>query len=210
MTIWETIYHNFKKGGQAWASIRDDVMPQFKNFVGHQSFAKKHAFDIGCGTGNYLAFLKGLGFRTDGIDSSETAVAMTKEAIGNNANILCADMFDFKIPKDTYDFIFSVSTLHHGPKDKVKNSITNIHEALLHGGSVFITLPDIQYAKRWDTFKGSKEIQSGTYIPIVGPEKGALHSFFSEREIDLMFGGFASVAKELDSRGRWIITGKKS
>ena len=46
--------------------------------------------DIGCGNGKYLVLLKTQGFEVSGIDSSPTAVEMTKGSLGEDPTILCA------------------------------------------------------------------------------------------------------------------------
>jgi cyclopropane fatty-acyl-phospholipid synthase-like methyltransferase len=122
--------------------------------------------------GKYLKFFQAGGFKTDGIDSSETAVEMTKENLGDNSNIQCVDMFDFEIPKNTYDLIISISTIHHGNKVQVKNLINKVYDSLRVNGKIFITLPDFESSKKWDTFKDSmEEVAEGTYAPNTGPEK---------------------------------------
>jgi SAM-dependent methyltransferase len=209
VTVWDKIYKNFQNGGEAWATLTEDMLPQFLSFVNENNFVKKNALDIGCGTGKYLIFLKNSGFYVSGIDSSESAVEMTKNVLGNNADVSCVDMFDYEIPKNKFDLIFSISAIHHGFKDQVVKLINQIYDKLATGGAVFITLPDIESNKKWNTFKSDKEIAPGTYAPQKGPEKGLAHSFFGEQEIRRLFPKFKGLNLELDSIGRWYITGKK-
>jgi SAM-dependent methyltransferase len=92
MTIWDNIYKNYQQGGEAWATISEDIHPLFKQLLSESDFAIKQALDIGCGTGKYLKILQAGGFKTDGIDSSETAVEMTKKELGIDSKILCASI----------------------------------------------------------------------------------------------------------------------
>lgn len=214
MTIWDRIYKNYKNGGPAWATIEGGILPQFVSFIKSNIFPIKHALEIGCGTGKYLALLKKFGFATDGIDSSETAVKMTIDSLRDNSDIKVVDMFAYNIPHDRYDLILSIFALHHGFKKQVKQAVADIYNSLLPGGRFFITLPDYESSKKWDTFKNNEDLGNGTFAPLSGPEKGLPHSFYGKQEIEELFKQFTNVKIELRQdgeivQGNWIISGKK-
>lgn len=210
MTTWDNIYKNYKNGGEAWATLSEDIDPLFISFIAKSELRLKSAFDIRCGTGKYLKFLKLKGFSVFGIDSSETAIEMSKENLGDSAAVEMADMYDYEIPKNKFDLILSVSTLHHGTKDQIKKLIDQIYGSLSTDGKIFITLPDIECNKKWNTFKDDKEIAPGTYSPLSGPEKGLPHSFFSKQEIESLFSDFRDIELSIDKIGRWFVIGTKS
>lgn len=211
MTIWDGIYKNYQQGGEAWATLAKGLDQDFLDFVSATEFPTKCALDIGCGTGKYLKFLKEAGFEVRGIDSSETAVTMSKELLGgDSADVTLADMFEYEIPKEKFDLVYSIATIHHGIKSKVASAIGRIYEALLSGGYVFVTLPDATSGKNyWTTFKDKEEIEPGTYAPLSGPEKGLAHSFYDRQDVERMFERFVELKIELDDKGRWIINAKK-
>ncbi|MFA6391304.1 MAG: methyltransferase domain-containing protein [Patescibacteria group bacterium] len=209
MTIWNNIYSDYQKGGEAWASLKESLLPRFVTFVQNNEFNEKSAFDIGVGTGKYLAYLKNLGFAIAGIDSSEVAVEMTKKVLDSDTNVLCVNMYEYEIPENRYDFIFSISTIYHGTKKEVISLLDQIYYKIMPGGKIFITLPDTASSKNWKTFKESKETSPGTYIPQTGPEKGLPHSFFSAQEISNIFSKFSKVEFELGDKGKWCIMGQK-
>jgi len=211
MTIWDNIYKNYQKGGEAWATLdNNDVDEEFKDFIKNNTFTAKNVLDIGCGTGKYLVFLKKLGFATNGIDSSDIAVQMTCANLNDESDIKVANMFEYKIDHDKYDLIISIATIHHGLKAEVEKLINLIYESLLNHGKIFITLPSVSGRKRWDTFKNDKEVGPGTFIPLAGPEKGLPHSFFDEEEVKKLFSKFQNFKIDLDKKDRWIISAKKS
>ena len=209
MTIWDKIYKNFQKGGEAWATLSEEIHPLFKQFLNQSNFELKHVLDIGCGTGKYLKFLQASGFKTDGIDSSKTAVEMTKKILGENSEISVVSMFDFEIPKNRYDLVISISTIHHGSKEQVQNLIDRIYEALLPNGKIFITVPDFDSSIKWNTFKDHDEIAKGTISPKSGPEKGLPHSFFTKEEVQKLFSKFKNLKLQLDDIGRWVAQASK-
>lgn len=214
MTIWDTIYKDYLKGGPAWATIEGRLFPGFVEFVNTNKFIVKHALEIGCGMGKYLVFLRGLGFKTDGIDSSSTAIRMTKDSLKDKSRIIKTDMFKCKIPKNKYGLIFSIATVHHGLKLEVKKVINRIYRALAPGGKVFITLPDIGSNRKWKTFVNDEDLGNGIFAPVIGPEKGLPHSFYTKPEVEELFKNFNKVRVTLDNRGKiihghWIISGEK-
>ena len=210
MTIWDKIYKDYQKGGQAWATLSEEIHPLFMEFLEKSDFKIKHALDIGCGTGKYLKLLQSLGFQTDGIDSSEAAVEMTKQTIGDGSSVECVNMFDYEPPKGRCDLVLSISTIHHGTKELVQKTINNIHEALIDRGRIFITVPDLESGKKWNTFKEHGEVAPGTYVPLSGPEKGLPHSFYTREEVLKLFSEFSDVELALDNPpGRWIVMATK-
>ena len=209
MTIWDNIYKNYQKGGEAWATLSEEIHPLFKQFLSQSNFEPKHVLDIGCGTGKYLKILQAIGFKTDGIDSSETAVEMTKKTLGNDSTIICVNMFEFEIPKNKYDLVISISTIHHGTKEQVQNLINRIYEAMIKNGKVFITVPDFESSKKWNTFKDHEEIAEGTFAPLSGPEKGLPHSFYTKEDTQKLFSKFRDLQLDLDSHGRWVARASK-
>lgn len=207
---WDKIYKRYKREGKGWATLLiRGLDPNFKKFIHASKFAHKRALDIGCGDGRYLVFLNKLGFEVNGIDASPTAVKISKTAAKNKANIVCADMYAYPLPKETYDLILSISTIHHGRKPDIRKLINKIHRALVSGGKAFLTLPELAQAKQWQSFSKQQKIAPGTFAPLSGPERGLAHSFFTKTEILKMFSKFKRVALELDHMGRWIIQATK-
>ncbi|MFA6514439.1 MAG: class I SAM-dependent methyltransferase [Patescibacteria group bacterium] len=210
MTVWDKIYQDYKNGGEEYATLRKGLIPEFIHFIAVSNFKVKKALDLGCGNGKYLIFLKNIGFKTDGIDSSPTAVEITKTSLKDDSNIQCADMYEYSLAPAKYDLIISIAAIHHGLKKQVRSLIKQIYPALLPGGYFFITLPDNEGSSHWTMMVDHEEIESGTRIPLSGPEKGLPHSSYTKEEIKEMFSDFKDIKMELlADRGRWIISGKK-
>ena len=219
MPTWEKIYKAKNKGGKDWQKLRDgvtpfcfieEVSPEFSKFIKQTKLTKKHVLDIGCGQGRYLVYLSSLGFQTDGVDSSQTAVKMTKKALGKKTGrIWRADMFKMKIPQNKYDLIISISTVQHGPKKDLQKLINNIHQSLLPDGQAFISIPDQGALKIWRTCKKYKRLNKNTVVPLVGPEIGTPHSFYSKAEIRKIFSQFAKLKMTKNKHGQWSVIGTK-
>lgn len=211
-TIWDHIYQEYLAGGPAWATLKEDLHPGFLSFMAQTAFPIKVALDIGCGTGKYLKYLQIQGFRTAGLDSSATAIAMARQLLDNQGEYLVADMYEYQYPKSTYDLIISHATLHHGKKRQVSALLDNIYQALIPNGRIFISLPSDASQKNWAMLAQAEVIDDGTCLPVVGPEKGLPHSFYVKEEIEQLFSRYSGLEVVLDNDGseRWIITGEKS
>ena len=205
MTIWDNIYKKYKTGGEAYATLSREIHPLFRTFLKRSKFKNKFALDIGCGTGGYMKALRTIGFNAEGIDSSKTAIKIAQENLKDKLHLICKDMFKFKIPKNRYGLIISVSTIHHGTKKQVEDLIDLIYDALIRGGKAFITLPDVHCIKSWNSFKKHKKIAKYTIVPLSGPEKGLPHSFYTKNEIKKLFSKFKDLRLRLDSEGAWVV-----
>ena len=207
-TVWDQIYKDYQKGGQAWATLEGGLEKHFKDFVERTDFSKKWAFDIGYGTGQYLQYLKLRGFKVFGIDSSPTAQEMAEKSLGQNLGLLCGDMYEHEFPANSYGLILSISTIHHGTKDKVKKVLERVYKGLVDGGYAYITLPINDSSNEWMTFKDKDEIEPGTYAPNSGPEKGLPHSFYKRDEAENLFTNYKKVSIDTVN-GRWHIVAQK-
>jgi cyclopropane fatty-acyl-phospholipid synthase-like methyltransferase len=134
---------------------------------------------------------------------------MTKKTLDDNSMISCVNMFDFEIPKNKYDLVISISTIHHGTKEQVQKLIDRVYEAIVKNGRIFITVPDLESSKKWNTFKDHQEVAEGTFSPLSGPEKGLPHSFFTKEETKKLFSKFKDLQLDLDSHGRWVAQAAK-
>lgn len=208
MPTWDSIYQQYQQTGQAWATLAEEIDPRFFRLLSERNFPVKRALDIGCGTGKYLALLESQQFSVEGIDSSPTAVEMTTAALSPDAKIQLADMYTFAYPVNRYDLIVSVSTIHHGSKQQVAQAIDQVFAALVEGGQVFITLPNLPKNTHELEDKNNR-LAPGTYAPKTGLEEGLAHSFFTPEEVKELFHRFKDVSLDLDEIGRWFITATK-
>jgi len=155
-------------------TLNEGVDKRFIELLVHHSFPFKKALDIGCGTGNYLAFLESKSFVVNGIDSNPTNIEMTQKIATKSSNIVQADMYEFEYPQNVYNLILSVSTLHHGIKKQVKFAIRKVYESLVPDGKIFITLPNLDASKTLETYSSK-----------TGPEAGIPHSFSPNKKSEI-------------------------
>ena len=210
-TVWDKIYKKFLSDKKNYGCLSGEILPAFTEFVKNSNFPVRSAFDIGCGPGNYLEFLKTEGFKVAGIDSSETAVAMSKALLGESVDIKLSDMYEYDIPVGVYDLIYSILTLHHGTKHQVEGAVKGIFKGLISEGKIFITLPVYASKQDWQEGNEWEYIEDGVIMPNSGPEKGLVHSLFREQEVRDMFEDFSQLQiSKNEKKIMWTITALKN
>ncbi len=89
------------------------------------------AVDLGCGAGNYAAWLAGLGFDVTGIDSSPAAIQIARENAvkkGVRCTFVVADLLGDSPPVEgTFDFAYDYELLHHLMPEEREVYIKNVH-----------------------------------------------------------------------------------
>lgn len=108
----------------------------------------KHAFEIGCAGGNYLAYLnKTFGYKASGIDFSDEIERTRKlfEIYNLPEPILYKeDLFSFNSPHP-YDVVCSVGFVEHF--ENLRNVIEKHAELVAPGGTLIITMPNFGYGQ---------------------------------------------------------------
>lgn len=97
------------------------------------------ALDVGCGTGRFARRLADLGIEVDAIDPSAEVIVeargLSEQARGaRSPRFRQVDVTDVELPKDHYDFISCLASIHHTPFDVV----ATLRDALAPGGVLVI------------------------------------------------------------------------
>lgn len=122
----------------------------------HQLIAAYHtqglALDMGCGTGEFLAYLKSQGYQTQGVEPS---LAAREQAIRNHALEIVPELD--QIPSREQ---FSVISLWHVLEHvhDVRETLRKLHARLQTGGLLVIAVPDREswdagfYGEQWAAY----------------------------------------------------------
>lgn len=92
----------------------------------------KQLCDVGCGNGDYLAYLAkkcmqmGIPYAFTGVDANPHTIAIAKERHKNipNLHFECRDIFDAHLPWHNIDYLCCNLTLHHFENEKVEQLLT--------------------------------------------------------------------------------------
>ncbi|MFX1574831.1 MAG: class I SAM-dependent methyltransferase [Promethearchaeota archaeon] len=172
----------------------------------------KRVLDLGCGTGRHLLFLSRKGFEVYGMDSSPKALEIAEKWLieENEKVILNLNRMEHKFPyKDNYfDAIISIQVIHHNLMKDIIFTVKEIERILKSNGIIFITFPKLGEGSRVDKWE-LVEIESRTYIPQSGRERGLTHHFFTLREINQVFSSFNILKIYMDRTNHRAIIGIK-
>ena len=97
----------------------------------------KTILDIGCGTGEFSRLLAKRASRVIAIDLSPNMIEVAKEKSQQYPNIdfQVADVLQWDFPREEFDAIFSIATVHHLPVEKL---LPNLKATLKPGGKLVI------------------------------------------------------------------------
>jgi len=146
-----------------------------------------NAIDIGCGSGRHMALLEESGIHgVYGSDYSLNALDICRNA-GYPLVINC-DNKNLPFKNDTFDLAVAWGSLHYSSKDDMKMMLGEIERILKSGGSLFATL-----RRDNDTYlKTGTHLGNNTWRTGLDDLTGTVASFFSEDELNNIFGIFKS------------------
>jgi SAM-dependent methyltransferase len=109
---------------------------------------------MGCGSGKFLSFMRGIGWRTYGTDISPGAV---EAARGNGHQVSCSDVRQAGFPDNFFDLITLNNVLEH-VYDPIA-TLQELHRVLRPGGELIVCVPNFDcyerqvFGKYWDALK---------------------------------------------------------
>lgn len=153
--------------------------------------------DLGCGAGYYAIYLASRGFDVTGIDISPTAIKIAKEK-AEKENVKCiftaADVLgSLDEVKDTFDFVYDWSLLHHVYPEHRKKYIENVNR-ILNGGGKYLS---VCFSEKDPHFGGSGKYRE---TPL-----GTILYFSSEEELKELFSAYFKIIelKTLEIEGKF-------
>ncbi|MFW9969486.1 MAG: class I SAM-dependent methyltransferase [Candidatus Odinarchaeota archaeon] len=187
MPDWEDI---FSEKGKIFTEPHQD-MERIARIFKEKGVQK--ILDIGSGTGRHLIFFSKKGFEIYGFDASPKAISIAKEWLADenlNVEIKLHSMQEkFPYENNFFDAVISIQVIHHNKIKEIIKTVNEIERVLKIGGLIFITVPRLEGREDSDDWE-LKEIETGTYIPQAGQEKGLPHHFFTIEELHKVFNSF--------------------
>ncbi|HEX8888539.1 MAG TPA: class I SAM-dependent methyltransferase [Pyrinomonadaceae bacterium] len=105
--------------------------------LSHLPLRCESALEIGCGTGIFTRRLAATTKRVTGLDLSPQMLRLAIERSIDYPNIeyLLGDLMQLALPKDAFDCVVSIATLHHLPTEQ---ALTKMKNVLAPGGRLII------------------------------------------------------------------------
>lgn len=124
----------FEKAAEEYKRVYQGIIPDDKKAV---------ILDFGCGTGDFLYYLKKEGYENFyGVDASRQQIEYCRANITDKAE--AADGFKFLLDKPQfYDFIIAHDVLEHIPKDQTLEFLDLIKRSLKDNGVFLARVPNM-------------------------------------------------------------------
>lgn len=161
--FYEELERNFR-GDESMIKARLSFYKPFLDVILARTKNPK-AFDFGCGRGEWLGFLKELGFEEMGVDINEKFVLRCEE---KGLNAVLGDGFEYleKLPSDSIDIFSSFQVIEHIDMKMLLKLLQEAHRVLKDDGLIILETPNCE-----NLFVSSKTFyMDPTHIRIIPPE----------------------------------------
>ena len=204
---WDDIY---RKHG-AWLELPHEDMPRVADLF--HARGVKRVLDLGCGAGRHVIFLTQRGFEVYGLDSSDKALEMAREALaktGLHAELTTASMFDrLPYPDGFFDAIVCTKALNHGTIESIRSAILEMERVLDLGGMLFLVVTKTRkILKSKKQEREAEIIADRTLVPKTGREIGVVHYQFNKAILLREFRHFKVIDFHVDSGRNHCLTGR--
>jgi len=182
--VWEKRYQNpAYRNRYPWSSV---VSFLFRNMPRDRQRADVGVVEVGCGSGSNLWFAAREGFRTAGIDGSETAIAYARDWFareGLAGEFFVGDFAKLPLADASFDLAIDRAALSFASRPTVASALGEIHRILRPGGRFMFT----PYSDRCTSFDGVPDAD-GCYRHVTrgSINPGAQVSFYSLLDVRRM------------------------
>ena len=191
---WEMIY---RKNGRVFPepfARFDEVADTFR------AHGCQLVLDIGCGSGRHVVHLTRQGFRALGLDISPTGLHLAQAWMKDAGYEPILALGDAREPlpfrDNSIQGVLSTQVIHHARIDAVRLAIGEIWRVLEPGGLAFVTV-----SGRRDPGLEFEEIETGTFVPLSGPEAGLAHHIFTVEELRSEFQDYRVLELSVRAEG---------
>lgn len=153
------------------------------------------------------------GYEAHGADISITGLKTARERLdsGSKWHLVECDMKMLPYIDSCFDAVVSLRTIYHQTVAGRQQTISEIRRVLGKNGQLLIGF----LSKRTYSYGKGVRFEEDTFIEKEGPEKGVLHHFTDEHDLERLFRGFKVVSIDLKEkriegklRSRWVVEAK--
>jgi SAM-dependent methyltransferase len=145
--------------------------------------------DIGSGAGRHVIEMARRGIKVVGGDISEVGLRSTQTWLGEeglDAGLVRMDMTALPYPDESFDGVLSLYVIYHNPLASIRKSFAEIWRVLKPGGRAFVNF----LSKRGARYGNGEEIETDTFLPDTGEDRGQPHHYSDLAEFDHELRGF--------------------
>jgi ubiquinone/menaquinone biosynthesis C-methylase UbiE len=157
---------------------------------------KMRVLDLACGGGRHAVYMSEKGVEVTAVDISWAGLEMTRGRLNSEdltAGLVRSVMNTLPFDDSVFDAVICTRAIHHQRLKAIQETVFEMRRVLRKDGMVLIDF----LSKRTHSYGKGVEIENGTFIETEGHEKGLMHHFTDEDELQRLFEGFRILTIDL-------------
>lgn len=209
-TYWEsrwsqTSAESLKEVLQPYHQGKDEILDVLK------AHRVRRICDAGCGFGAYSLLLASNGFDVEGFDLSESAVAVTKELLGNYkidaSSYRAASVLQTGYEDEQFDAAVAYSVLDHMTVDDAKKGLTELSRIVRKDGLLVLAFDSLEED---DLELAHTVMPDGSLLYTQGKRTGMIFHPFTEQELSELLGNKKILYRRTNTKGERVLVVRNS
>lgn len=209
-TYWEsrwsqTSAESLKEVLQPYHQGKDEILDVLK------AHRVRRICDAGCGFGAYSLLLASNGFDVEGFDLSESAVAVTKELLGNYkidaSSYRAASVLQTGYEDEQFDAAVAYSVLDHMTVDDAKKGLTELSRIVRKDGLLVLAFDSLEED---DLELAHTVMPDGSLLYTQGKRTGMIFHPFTEQELSELLGNKKILYRRTNTKGERALVVRNS
>lgn len=209
-TYWEsrwsqTSAESLKEVLQPYHQGKDEILDVLK------AHRVRRICDAGCGFGAYSLLLASNGFNVEGFDLSESAVAVTKELLGNYkidaSSYRAASVLQTGYEDEQFDAAVAYSVLDHMTVDDAKKGLTELSRIVRKDGLLVLAFDSLEED---DLELAHTVMPDGSLLYTQGKRTGMIFHPFTEQELSELLGNKKILYRRTNTKGERVLVVRNS
>lgn len=196
---WEDYHIDLERKDAALLWPDDSVIRFYK--VDLRKIGAQRVLEIGCGAGRHVYFFRLMGLDVVGTDVAHSAIDFTrrrleKDGLMEGVELQAADATQIPYPDNSFDGILAWRFLHVLSPLQAQKCISEIYRLLKPGGKVLLGTRSPRSTNYELIRSGRKADADFDYRSGQLSERAVQDTYFSRRELEVLFGPFQDVEIE--------------
>ena len=209
-TYWEsrwsqTSAESLKEVLQPYHQGKDEILDVLK------AHRVRRICDAGCGFGAYSLLLASNGFDVEGFDLSESAVAVTKELLGNYkidaSSYRATSALQTGYEDEQFDAAVAYSVLDHMTVDDAKKGLTELSRIVRKDGLLVLAFDSLEED---DLELAHTVMPDGSLLYTQGKRTGMIFHPFTEQELSELLGNKKILYRRTNTKEERVLVVRNS
>jgi ubiquinone/menaquinone biosynthesis C-methylase UbiE len=171
----------------------DETVVDFADSLRRRS---RRTLDLACGAGRHVVFMAKRGFEVCGVDISGMGLRMTEKRLKKQelrASLVKSVMNHLPFVHSSFDAVICTRAVYHQTLQGIQETLLEIRKVLRKGGVILIDF----LSKRTYSYGKGVEVERETFVETEGYERGVMHHFTDQNEIQRLFEDFKILSMDL-------------